>query len=410
MKILVVCHYFAPEVGAPQARWSEMARVWAAEGHEVQILTGFPNHPTGVIHRQYRGRKRIDEEVEGYLVSRCWLYATPNEGFVRKTIGHLSFMASGLVLGWRRTRKPDVVVVSSPTFFSILTAWVFAKRFRVPLVVEVRDLWPGVFVELGILTNRWVIRVLEKLELAAYRSASKVVVVTEGFRENLASRGVTSSKIEVITNGVDLQLFQPGQRSMETRQMLGATDQDILVLYLGAHGISQGLHTVLEAADRLRHGTDGGRIRFALVGDGADRQKLLQYAQELRLDNLIMIESVRREEVPGLLQAADIGIVPLRNIPLFETFIPSKMFEFLAAGVPVIGTLSGESADILQKAGATVIPPEQPTLLADAVAALAMSDERRHEQRKLGREFVEAEYDRRALAHRYSALLASITS
>lgn len=410
MKILVACHYFAPEIGAPQARWSEMAKVWSKDGHEVQILTGLPNHPTGVIHRNYRGRLQVDEEVEGYRISRCWLYATPNEGFVRKTIGHLSFMASGLVLGWRRITKPDVVVVSSPTFFSIFTAWVLAKRFRVPLVVEVRDLWPGVFVELGILTNRWIIWLLERFELAAYNSAAQVVVVTEGFRDNLVSRGVPISKVAVITNGVDLELFDAGRRSQETRLMLGAADEDILVLYIGAHGISQNLRTILEAADRLRQRKDGGKIRLALVGDGAERQELLQYAEELRLDNLVMIESVRRDEVPSLLKAADIGIVPLRDIPLFKTFIPSKMFEFLAAGVPVIGALSGESAEILLKAGATVVPPEQPVLLADAIAALASSDERRLEQRKLGREFVESEYDRTTLARHYCAILAGLLS
>ena len=220
MRTLIVTHYFPPETGAPQARLSGLAATWAADGDEVTVLTGMPNHPTGVLPPQYRRAIRRRERRDGYRVVRTWLYATPNEGIARKTLGHLSFMASSVLLGWRACGPADVVVVSSPTFFSILSGWLLARLKRARFVVEVRDLWPAIFVELGVLTNRRVIRLLERLELAAYAAADQVVVVSEGFRDDLISRGVPPGKVHTIRNGVDTGPVHPGLagRSRRPRQ------------------------------------------------------------------------------------------------------------------------------------------------------------------------------------------------
>src|ERR1700728_2340837 len=209
MRILVVTHYFPPETGAPQARLSGLAAAWAADGDDVTVLTGMPNHPTGVIAPEYRGAVRRRERRDGYRVLRTWLYATPNEGMARKTLGHLSFMASSVLLGWRASGPADVVVVSSPTFFSILSGWLLARLKRARFVIEIRDLWPAIFVELGVLTNRRVIGALERLELAAYAAADQVVVVSDGFRQNLIERGVPVAKVHTIRNGVTLESFRP---------------------------------------------------------------------------------------------------------------------------------------------------------------------------------------------------------
>src|SRR6201999_3774669 len=209
VRTLIVTHYFPPETGAPQARLSELAATWASDGDQVTVLTGMPNHPTGVLPPEYRGAIRRRERRDGYDVARTWLYATPNEGVARKTLGHLSFMASSVLLGGRICGRADTVVVSTPTFFSIGSAWLLAKLKRARFVVEIRDLWPAIFVELGVLTNRRIIRLLERLELAAYRAADDVVVVTDGFRENLISRGVPAGKVHTIRNGVSLDRFDP---------------------------------------------------------------------------------------------------------------------------------------------------------------------------------------------------------
>src|SRR6202451_4175301 len=186
---LIVSHYFPPEAAPPQPRLSTLAAAWAAGGDNVTVLTGMPNHPTGVLPPEYRHAVRRREQRDGYRVVRTWLYATPNEGVLRKTLCHLSFMVSSVVLGGWACGRTDTVVVSSPTFFSIGSAWLLARLKRARLVVEVRDLWPAIFTELGVLTNRRVIGLLERLELAAYAAADEIVVVSEGFRANLRERG-----------------------------------------------------------------------------------------------------------------------------------------------------------------------------------------------------------------------------
>lgn len=402
MRILLLTHYFPPEIGAPQARLSALAATWAADGDCVTVLTGMPNHPTGVLLPQYRRAIRRREERDGYRVIRTWLYATPNEGIVRKTIGHLSFMVSSVLLGWRRCGRADVVVVSSPTFFSIGAAWVLARCKRARLVVEIRDLWPAIFVELGVLTNPVVIRLLERLELAAYRAADSVVVVSEGFRASLISRGVPPGKVHVIRNGVSLDLFDPNASADPgVRHRLGAGPGDCLVLYVGTHGISQGLRSVVDAAGRLV----GQPVHFALVGEGAEKQRLRAYVAELGLPNLTMLAAVPHADVKEMLSAADICLAPLRHVPLFATFIPSKIFEYLAAGKAVIGSVAGETAQILIEAGAVVVPPEDADALAAAVADLAIDGDRRMIMGRRGRTYVERCFDRVALAREYRKIL-----
>jgi glycosyltransferase involved in cell wall biosynthesis len=402
MRILLVTHYFPPEIGAPQARLSELSRYWAEAGEEVTVLTGMPNHPTGVVPDAYRGHLRLEEQVDGYRVLRTWLYPTPNEGIVKKTLGHVSFMVTSVLLGEPRTRPVDVVVVSSPTFFSIFSAWVLARVRRARLVVEIRDLWPAIFVELGVLTNRRLIRLLERLELWAYRTADEVVVVSEGFRDDLVRRGVPGDKVHTIRNGVDLERFTPTAAAPpEARTRVGAGPGDLLVLYIGAHGISHGLGSVLDAAELLA----GEPIHVALVGEGAEKEGLLRRRDELGLTNVTMLPGVPRDEVVDLVAAADVCLVPLRDVPLFSTFIPSKIFELFGAGKAVVGAVTGEPASILRDGGAVVVAPEDPAALADAVRALGADPARRAEMGRRGRRFVEEHFDRRALAAAYLEVL-----
>jgi glycosyltransferase involved in cell wall biosynthesis len=404
MRIIIVTHYFPPETGAPQARLSGLAAAWAADGDDVTVLTGMPNHPTGVIPPEYRGAIRRRERRDGYRVLRTWLYATPNEGIARKTIGHLSFMISSVLLGGRSSGPADVVVVSSPTFFSIGAGWLLARLKRARLVVEVRDLWPAIFTELGVLTNRRLILLLERLELAAYAAADIVIVVSDGFRANLIARGVSADKVHTIRNGARPGEFDPGARAdAQMRARLGASPDDCLVLYAGTHGISQGLTSVADAAAQLPEEL----IRFAFVGDGAAKQRLQDRVAEHGLRNVTLLPGIPHEQVPALLAAADICLVPLRDVPLFSSFIPSKMFEYLAAGKPVVGALAGEAAQILREAGAWVVPPANSQALAAAIRTLAADPQRRQAMGQQGRCYIEKYFDRRMLARLYRKLLDS---
>jgi glycosyltransferase involved in cell wall biosynthesis len=428
LRVLIVTHYFPPETGAPQARLSGLAATWAADGDDVTVLTGMPNHPTGVLPSACRQAVRRRERRDGYRVVRTWLCATPNEGIARKTLGHLSFTASSVILGARASGPADVVVVSSPTFFSILSGWLLARLKRARFVVEIRDLWPAILVALGVLTNPLVIRVLERLELAAYAVADEVVVVTEGFRADLLRRGVAPEKVHTIRNGVDVGRFAAAAETGSAyerqglRARLGAGPDDCLVLYAGTHGISQALPAIADAAALLgRPGpaapagaasaagraaaADRKAIRFAFVGDGADKRRLERRVAQLRLGNVALLPGVPNREMPALLAAADICLVPLREVPLFASFIPSKLFEYLAAGKAVIGSVAGEAAQILAEAGAVVVPPENSGSLAAAIAALAADPQLRAEMGRAGRAFVERGYDRGALAREYRKIL-----
>lgn len=404
VRIMIVSHYFPPEIGAPQARLSELASAWQESGIDVTVLTGMPNHPTGVKPPSYRNAIRRIENAHGSRVVRTWLYATPNEGILKKTLSHLSFMTTSVLLGARPTGGQDVVLVSSPTFFSIGSAWLLAKFKRAKFVVEVRDLWPAIFVELGVLRNAAVISVLEWMELAAYRAADAVVVVTEGFHDQIAARGIDAGKIVTIPNGADLERFSPRPGSDKIRTRLGAGPADVLVLYLGAHGISQGLGTVVEAAARLQ----GFPVHFALVGEGAAKTGLAADVRKRLLNNVTMLGGVSRDEVADLIATADICLVPLRDVPLFGTFIPSKMFEYLAMGKAVVGSLRGEAASILEAAGGFVVAPENPEELAAAIISLSTDPSRRTVMGENGRAFVCKNYDRRQLALRYRQLLHSL--
>lgn len=405
MRVLVVTHYYPPEIGAPQARLSEMAEQWAKAGHDVTVITGMPNHPTGRIPDEYRGAVYRREERHGVRVLRSWVYATPNEGFLRKTIGHLSFMASSVLLNGLRCGRADVVVVSSPTFFSIASALVLARLRRARLVVEIRDLWPAIFVELGILTNRRLIGLLEKLELAAYRAADAVVVVTEGFREDLIRRGVSMDKVTTIRNGVDLDRFSVDVvPNAEDRRILGARDGDLLVLYIGAHGISHALTTLVDAASILQHEP----VHLALVGEGAAKPAVRAHLERVGAD-VTMLPGVERHRVPELVAASDVCLVPLRDVPLFTSFIPSKMFEFLGMAKPVVGSVRGESARILREAGAVVVPPENAVAMAAALHELSSDPARRVRMGRLGRAYVERNFDRCLLADYYLTLLQRVT-
>lgn len=402
MRILIVTHYFPPEAGAPQARLSQLAETWAADGDSVTVLTGMPNHPAGIIPPEYRGAFRRLERCDGYQVVRTWLYATPNERIVRKTVGHLSFMVSAVVLGARPSGPADVVVVSSPTFLSIGAGWLLARLKRARLVVEVRDLWPAIFTELGVLTSRHLIRLLERIELAAYEAADTVVVVSDGFRANLISRGVPASKVHTIRNGADLDRISPSAAARpDERARLGVRSGECLVLYAGTHGISQGLTAVADAAAKLAD----TRVHISFVGEGADKPRLARRVADLGLSNVSLLPGVRPEQMPALLAAADICLVALRDVPLFATFIPSKMFEYLAAGRAVIGAVSGEAAQILREAGGEVVPPEDSAAIAEAIRSLAADRRRRATMGAQGRRYVEQHFDRVMLARQYRKLL-----
>jgi glycosyltransferase involved in cell wall biosynthesis len=405
MRIAYVCHYFAPEPAAPAARVHEFARYWVRSGEHVDVITTFPNHPLGRIPPEYRGRWWSTEQLDGIRVLRCWLYAVPNRGLGRRGLDHLSFMLSSLAFGLPRLSSVDVVIASSPTLFSALSAWLMARIKRAPFVMEVRDLWPEAIVDLGLMRRGSLgVRALQFLARFLYRQASRVVVVTESFADRLAAQGVPRSKLAVIPNGADTAFFAPDGDGHAVREQL-ALNGRFVVAYVGSHGLSHGLGAVLDAAAALPD------VAFLLVGDGADRDRLLRERDRRGLHNVIMQSSVPKAEVPGVYAAADACLVPLRDVPIFETFVPSKLFEVLAAGRPVIGAVRGEAREMLRRSGgALLVEPERGDQLACAVEQLRNDAALRESLARSGRAFAEREYDRNALAARYLRLLREVVA
>jgi glycosyltransferase involved in cell wall biosynthesis len=406
VNVTYVCHYFVPEPAAPAARVHEFARAWARAGHTVEVVTTFPNHPLGRIPRAYRGKARVTEHLDGIRVLRCWLYAVPNRGVGRRGLDHLSFMLTSLLFGLPRLTRTDVVIASSPTLFSALSAWVMSRIKHVPFVLEVRDLWPEAIVDLGLMRRgSLTVKLLQRLATFLYARAARVVVVTESFADRLAQQGVPRAKLAVIPNGADTGFFAPrGTDAGAARQACGL-DGQFVVAYVGSHGLSHGLDVVLDAA------AVQPEVTYLLVGDGADRDRLVSERDRRHLANVIMRPSVPRDAVPALYSAADACLVPLRDVPIFETFVPSKLFEVLAAGRPVIGAVRGEARNILARSGgALLVDPQRGDQLADAVDCLRRDPALAEQLARCGRAFAQQYYDRDRLAIRYLDLLREVVA
>lgn len=405
MKILYASQYFPPEMGAPAARVHEMSREWVRLGHQVTVLTGFPNHPTGVVPPEYRGQWLRRDIIDGIQVVRVPIYAAANKGFAKRIVNYLSFGASASAVGPFVATRPDVVIATSPQFLTAVAGYWLSRLYRVPFVFEVRDLWPRSIVEVGAMSaTSPVVKVLEQIELFLYRSASRIVVVTESFVDEIRARGIDRSKLSVITNGVDLDLFQPGSRQ-EARARLGLPADGFIATYVGTHGMAHGLDMLLDAAARLV--ADG--ITLLLVGEGAEKAALRERATREGIRNVVFWDQRPRSEIADVCAAANVCLVLLRGKELFRTVIPSKIFEFMGAGRAIHTTVDGESRSIIERAGAGVFsPPEDVEAFVATMRGYAASPAALDELGMSGRRYAEANYSRPALAARYADLLVGL--
>ena len=351
MRILYISQYFPPEMGAPSARVSELARHWVREGHEVTVLTGFPNHPTGQLHQDYRGKLKrgtLRERTGGVDVVRTWLWPTPNRKSRERMLNYASFALSGALRGMTLPR-PDVVIATSPQMLVGMTGWWLAKLKRSPFVFEVRDLWPESLYASGVASERSpLIRALDRMADFLYRSADRVVTVTEAQRRDLIERrGLPAGKVKVAENGVETDLFAP-MGMAACREELGLPADRFIVSYIGTLGMAHGLNLVLDAAARLER--ELPRALFLLVGEGASKEALERQAQERGLTNVRFLPQQPRERVPAAVNASDACLVTLREAQVFRTVIPSKMLEFMACGRPIVLQVDGQARAILEEA------------------------------------------------------------
>lgn len=402
MHILFLCHYFPPEVNAPASRTYENAKRWVRAGHKVTVLTCHPSHPGGIIYPGHRNSVHAWEEIDGIQVLRVGTYLSANKGFVRRTSNYVSFMFSAVLQCWR-VKDVDIVVSTSPQFFCGMGGYFVSRLKRRPWVLEIRDLWPESIIAVGAITNRRVIGILEGIESFLYRKADRIVSLTNAFKRHIMARGIPEEKIDIVTNGADLERYVPGDRMNDARKELGLDESVFLASYIGTHGMAHGLSTVLRAAKRLE-GEPG--IRFLLVGDGAERERLLQDKEELGLTNVIMLGQQPKERMPQFLAATDACMVLLIKSELFKTVLPSKIFEAMAMGRPIVLGVEGESRELIEEGGCGLcIEPENDAQLAEAILKLAKQPGLARELGEKGERYVASRFDREVLAMEYLDLL-----
>ena len=398
MRILYVSSHFPPDISALAARAHDLTTRWVRAGHEVHVLCGLPCHPTGVLPPEYQGKLSVDEMVDGVHVHRRWVLPAANSGTLKRSVSYASFALSAIASA-RTVPEPDVTLTTSPQFLAGLSGALVGKLRAAPLVVEIRDLWPASMVDLGVLSETSPLtRTLEGLERRLYRSADALVVVSEPFRSHVAQHApAVAERIHTITNGVDVERFNPSVDGQAFRDAHGLTGT--LAVYGGTHGMAHGLETVIDAAQLAPE------VTFVLVGEGARKADLQQRAQGL--DNVRFLPGQPREAMPSIYAASDICLVPLRDLEVFRTVIPSKMFEIWATGRPIVLGVRGHAASMVRDAqGGVVIEPEDAQAMADAVRSLAADPKRRQALGDSGRAHVLEHYNRDVLAERYLEVMA----
>ena len=396
MHILFLTDNFPPEVNAPASRTFEHCREWVRAGQKVTVITCAPNFPKGRVFDGYRNRLWQSEEMAGIRVIRVWSYITANEGFVKRILDYLSFMVSA-ALAALFVRRVDVVVGTSPQFFTVCAAYVVSRLKRIPYVFELRDMWPESIKAVGAMKESAAIRALEHLELFLYRKAARIVSVTHSFKKALMARGVDGDKIAVVTNGVDMSRFKPMVKDSDLVREL-CLEGKFVAGYVGTHGLAHHLETLLDAAEMLRGLPDGAVFHFIMLGDGARKQILKDEAARRGLDNLTFVDSVPKEQVARYWSLLDVSVIHLRKTELFTTVIPSKLFECMGMGLPVLHGVAGESADIVREEGVGIVfEPENATQLVEQLQFL-YRDKQAYESYRARCLVAAKKYDRTAMA------------
>ena len=349
MKILFLTDNFPPEVNAPANRTYEHCREWVKAGIEVTVITCAPNFPKGKVYPGYKNKWRQVEFIEGIKVIRVWTYITANEGFIKRILDYLSFSIISFLIGL--FVKTDVIIATSPQFFTALSGrWLHFFK-RKPWIMEVRDLWPESIVAVGAMQKGKVISFFEWLEKRLYKNATKIIVVTDTFKEKIIEKGIDANKISVHKNGANLEIYKPIEKDLQLINELGLQDKMVFA-YIGTHGMAHGLDFILESIRDLNN--EQPNFHFLFIGDGAERKKLIELNCQLGLTNSTFIPSVSKNEVVRYLSIMDVALVNLRKNDTFLTVIPSKIFEAAAMQKPILLGLQGETKGIIEKYNAGV--------------------------------------------------------
>lgn len=404
MKLLFLTDNFPPEVNAPANRTYEHCKEWVKSGVEVTVITCAPNFPKGRVYEGYKNKLRQTETINGIKVIRVWSYISANEGFVKRILDYISFAVMAFFAGL--FVKTDLIVATSPQFFTALSGrWLsFFKQKK--WVFEVRDLWPESIIAVGAMERNRAIRFFEWLEKRLYLSADHIIVVTDTFKKKIISRGISAEKISVFKNGANLELFMPKPKDKALEQKLGLENKFVFA-YIGTHGMAHGLDFILNAIKPLE--SKNPELVFLFIGDGAEKKNLLQQAKDLKLSNAVFVNSVSKKEVVDYLSLMDVALVNLRKSDTFKTVIPSKIFEAAAMEKPILLGLEGETKGIIENydAGICYMPEDQDSFY-NAVQSITKEEE--YQKSVEGTKKLIQDFDRSKIAEKMLSCLKEVTN
>ncbi len=393
MKFLLVTQYYPPEPNSAAQKMSDLAEYLLGNGHQVTVVTGFPNYPEGVLHDGYKRKLYHRDKVNGVPTIRTFLFlGNRRRKFGPRMKNYISFMVSsvyGSLLGGRH----DLVYVYSPPLFLGVSGYFISRMFRVPLVVDVNDLWPKEPIGLGMLKNPILIRLAEWLERFVYSKTHTILFYSNRMRLDVVSRGVPEDKTEVYPLRVDTNFFKPasGAKAAQIRDQYGVGEK-LLVMHTGNIGLPQGLETAIECA-RLLKSRDENNVLFMFVGGGADRDRLIELSKSYGLDNVMFIPPQPVDAMPAFMASADILMLHLNRAPFREGTIPGKVFTYISCGKPVLAGLEGEGAELITQSGCgLVVDPQNPEEMAAGIMKLE-DPELRQKMGEAGRKTALATYD-----------------
>ena len=403
MKILFITDNFPPEVNAPATRTYEHCMEWIKQGAEVTIITCAPNFPHGNIYDGYKNKFYQKEKLDGIDVIRVWSYISSNTGFTKRVIDYFSF---GFMAFWVGLfQKHDIVIATSPQFFTTWAAWSISKIRRKPWIFELRDLWPESILTVGAMKQGHIINWLKKIELGLYRDADKIVAVTDAFKSNLIQRGIDAEKIEVVTNGSNMELFFPREKDYGLLKSLNLENK-FIIGYIGTHGMAHGLDFILQSISKV----DDENIHFLFIGDGSMKSKMMEMASARSLKNITFLDPVAKEEVPRYLSIIDVSLAPLIKSDTFKTVIPSKIFESSAMQKPTLLGVEGQAEEIIEKYGAGLCfePENEKDFIAKV--NLLKNDQCILDQCKKGCKLLSRDYDRKKLANNMFEIIEKLVN
>lgn len=399
MKILFLTDNFPPEVNAPATRTLEHCREWVKAGHDVTVITCHPNYPIGKVYDGYKNSWKKKEVIEGINVIRVWTYITSNKGFFKRILDYISFSFTSFFAGL--FLKCDVIVATSPQFFTALSGRTLHFFKRKPWIMEVRDLWPDSIKSVGAMKEGMVLRYFSKEEKWCYKSATKIVVVTDTFKKIIAEKGISEEKINVVKNGANLELFKPREKSSELVKKYGLEGK-IVLGYVGTIGMAHKLDFLIDCVKELP------ACKLMILGAGAEKEMLVKKVADEKVDNVFFVDPVSKDKVADYVALQDLALVNLRRDPLFTTVIPSKIFETSAMHVPIMLGVDGEARALVEEYGAGLF--YEPENKEDFLAKLnrLILDKELYATCQQGCDRLANDYDRKKLAQKMLDVIESI--